>query len=410
MVYGHLTAATGDYAFIQPLADILEDIHEKAQMTLKLAPPFGQLVELSSLHFAGERPHLAESFARLALKDSVLMQASESPVAPTLLKRVLKGNMTEFEMLVQGLMRSTQPFYASLPSLWCAAKDGLLGDPNILLPIISELWEAASLFFSQRHEVAPRMNISAVEARWGRVKEQMAELKYVMQAAPFPQKEELLNMLQELKIGSLSEEEKSEMILQGGTNTAAPDISANMSIHTAIRYNMFFTVAKLLRRGVDIEGRDKRNRTPLMQAVEYQNISMIVLLLANGVNVNAVDDSGLSPLHMAIRSSNGSNDTALLLLLAQGAPIESVDGRGRTSLFFAVEKGRQWIIRLLLELGANTETRDDVGQTPLSVAVKRGNDHAAWLLRVYEADVKAIDSEVRGPLHLFAVEDTASAV
>jgi hypothetical protein len=410
MVYGHLTAATSDYAFIQPLADILKDIHEKLKMTLKLAPPFGQLVELSSVLFACERPHLAESFARLALKDDVLMQASESPVVPTLLKRVLQGNTTEFDLLVQGVVRTTRPFYESLPSLWCEAKDGRLGDPITILPIISDLWEAAGLFFPQRYEVEPRLNISAVEARMGKVKEQMAELKYVMQAAPFPQREELSKMLQELKVGSLSEEEKSEMALPHGANTTAPDISLSISIHTAIRHSVFFTVAKLLRRGVSIEGRDKRNWTPLMRAIENQNISMIVLLLAHGANINAVDHSGLSPLHVAIKSSNGNSDKAILLLLAQGASIEIADERGRTSLFFAVEAGRQWMIRLLLELGANTEARDIEGQTPLSIAVKCGNDQAAWLLQVYGADIKAIDSVIRGPLQPFAVRDAAPSV
>src|SRR5687767_12940865 len=79
-VYGHVIAATDEYAYIQPLADIFQHILSKSRIHLKIASPFGQLAELSKTHYRGGSLALADEYARKALQHNVLSRVSETPL------------------------------------------------------------------------------------------------------------------------------------------------------------------------------------------------------------------------------------------------------------------------------------------------------------------------------------------
>ena len=58
-------------------------------------------------------------------------------------------------------------------------------------------------------------------------------------------------------------------------------------------------VRALLKKGVDIESRDRDKRTALLNAVSGNNINLTLvrLLVENKANINAQDSEGFSALH-----------------------------------------------------------------------------------------------------------------
>jgi tankyrase len=96
----------------------------------------------------------------------------------------------------------------------------------------------------------------------------------------------------------------------------------------------------LIRRGGDVNERDKNGVTPLHRAVRFRSPAAVKLLLEHGADPNAVDRrSGSSPLHRAVMET--------------GAPATA--GKARQ-----VEE----IITLLLAHGADPAIGNKAGKTP----------------------------------------------
>lgn len=92
-----------------------------------------------------------------------------------------------------------------------------------------------------------------------------------------------------------------------------------------------------------------------------------------------------SPLHFALQ---GGRDDVVKALLAGGADVEHMDNLGRTALFYAV-LGTEESLRSILNQGANIYQRDYRGLTPLLYAVYHRRDRAVRVLIEHGADVTA---------------------
>lgn len=92
-----------------------------------------------------------------------------------------------------------------------------------------------------------------------------------------------------------------------------------------------------------------------------------------------------SPLHFALQ---GGRDDVVKALLAGGADVEHMDNLGRTALFYAV-LGTEDSLRSILNQAANIHHRDHRGLTSLLYAVYHRRDRAVRILLAYGADVTA---------------------
>jgi ankyrin repeat protein len=127
-------------------------------------------------------------------------------------------------------------------------------------------------------------------------------------------------------------------------------------------------VTELIRLGANVNGRDKKGRTPLLWAAPARdNPLMIHMLAENGADVNATDEDGETALMISASQSNAGNVKALLEL---GAKVNAVNKAGRTALMAAAFRANLPELQLLLAHGADLKLRDKKDRTAYDVAKK----------------------------------------
>lgn len=91
-------------------------------------------------------------------------------------------------------------------------------------------------------------------------------------------------------------------------------------------------VEDLIKKGVDINTKNKNGETALIRALKYRQKSIFNILLKNGANVNTKDSYGYTPLMYAV--DRGSADFGKLLL-AKNADVNAKNNKGETALMIA---------------------------------------------------------------------------
>lgn len=107
----------------------------------------------------------------------------------------------------------------------------------------------------------------------------------------------------------------------------------------------------LLRRGANPNLRNAEGRTPLFAAVESQRLPEVTLLLLHGAQVELADHEGITPLHLAAAGHQEMID----LLLHHGANLETVDKEGRSAGHHAILAGRADCLALLIARGLKVD-------------------------------------------------------
>lgn len=140
----------------------------------------------------------------------------------------------------------------------------------------------------------------------------------------------------------------------------------------------------LVSHGAEVNARNRRAVTPLMDAADTGDFKSTAYLVKHRSIVNQGDDQGRTALSLA---AYRSYEDIVALLLENGAEIEARDQRGRPALMNAIaavsaflpgsparvsgEKGELSIVRMLLERGAAVNVVDKEGWTPLALATER---------------------------------------
>lgn len=123
------------------------------------------------------------------------------------------------------------------------------------------------------------------------------------------------------------------------------------------------SVRKMVRDGVDVNGRGVQNTTPLVRAI--QNASGFEALLDLGADPNVVFGQGDTVIHWAAKLGN---QRLLKAALAHGGnPNLAAGRRGDTPLHLAAMTNDA-VFDELLQAGADIDARDEDGDTPAMVA------------------------------------------
>ncbi len=202
----------------------------------------------------------------------------------------------------------------------------------------------------------------------------------------------------------------------GAAAQSSPD-----ELFQAVRNNDIAILKAQLAKGVDVNSRDKRGNTPLMQAATFGSVEAVKLLLNSGADVNARNQfentalilSATDPEKAALLVEKGADvnaqtkqgRTALMiaarcdgcsqtvsLLLSKGADATAKDGHGSSVLHAAAEGNDMDTIRLLLSKGADADAASAGGNTPLQSAASDCNLEAVKLLLSKGAKVDAKNS------------------
>ncbi len=175
--------------------------------------------------------------------------------------------------------------------------------------------------------------------------------------------------------------------------------TAAEALFTAVKEGAIATVRELLAAGVDVDCRDSRDATPLMQAAWTDKQDIAALLLEKGADIHAKDDNDCTPMMWA--SWNGHADM-MRQLFDKGAEVDTTDKRGYTALMWLAENGDEKdeaAVLLLVEKGASLEAREEKGRTALQLAAEFWNTPAwnilrhAPLWRVHQAAVAQRERE-----------------
>ena len=148
----------------------------------------------------------------------------------------------------------------------------------------------------------------------------------------------------------------------------------------------FEHVHSLVEAGVNLNVRDERSNTALMNAAAKGHIDIVKLLLDRGAGVNVQDKESNTALMNA--ASKGHIDI-VKLLLDRGTEVNFQDKEGYTALMEAASFGYIDIVKLLLNRGAEVNIhRKDV--TALSLAVFYG--HVDCVNKLIEAGADVNDN------------------
>lgn len=110
------------------------------------------------------------------------------------------------------------------------------------------------------------------------------------------------------------------------------------------------TVNKLMDRDPTLALKpDRNNMRPLHYAAKKGNVEMVRTLVRKGANVNDKDKKGYTPLHYACTKGNPET---VKILLEFGADVNAKTNNNKTPLTFARSNGNREIIQMLESRGA----------------------------------------------------------
>ncbi|MHC4867755.1 MAG: ankyrin repeat domain-containing protein [Planctomycetota bacterium] len=171
------------------------------------------------------------------------------------------------------------------------------------------------------------------------------------------------------------------------------------TLDDAVRSGDLGAVQRLIRKGTDVNARNKDGETALHIAARRNREHIAELLIANGADVNAREEDGWTPLHQAAMNSRWSARVGRLLIL-KGADINARTSDNITPLHAAAMGGNASTVRLLIEKGADVNARDKAGDTPLHWAARCKYDTKATVEALLSggAEIMATNSMADAPV------------
>lgn len=105
--------------------------------------------------------------------------------------------------------------------------------------------------------------------------------------------------------------------------------------------------------------------------VTRRDLTWIQFLIAKGANVNARDNKGMTPLVQACELGfiEGVDE-----LIKSGARVEDANNTGETPLISAVHRRDLTLVRLLIKAGANADRPDNSGRSARDYAALEGKN------------------------------------
>ncbi|GAB5032884.1 potassium channel skor-like [Nannochloropsis oceanica] len=153
---------------------------------------------------------------------------------------------------------------------------------------------------------------------------------------------------------------------------------------------------RLLRSGIDVNGRDCNERTALMVASSAGNFELVKWLVSLGAEVNLQDKFGGSALSDAMHQNTPVHMEIMGFLSQRGAVLELEDAAGQ--LCQAAADGEQKKLARMLEMNVSPNVADYDQRTPLHLAASQGHLNCVKLLLNFWADVNPIDRMGGTPL------------
>ncbi|CAJ0574622.1 unnamed protein product, partial [Mesorhabditis spiculigera] len=157
----------------------------------------------------------------------------------------------------------------------------------------------------------------------------------------------------------------------------------------ACQHGSVETVLALLKRGANLEHRDKKGFTPLIMAASHGHALLCDELLNAGAELEAQSER-TKDTALSLACSSGRKET-VDFLLRKGADKEHRNVSDYTPLSLAASGGYVDIVTTLLDAGAeiNSRTGSKLGISPLMLAAMNGHSEATKVLLERGSDINA---------------------
>ncbi len=181
----------------------------------------------------------------------------------------------------------------------------------------------------------------------------------------------------------------------------------NQELQNAIIADDLPRVEYLIKKGADINQKDKLGYTPLVKALRNGHRRILKLLIEHGADIEETDPNGWPPLHLAILDRDLE---ATGLLLKAGARRDSMNREGVSAIHVAAEYGSPPILKKLIDSGFEVDQRNEAGYTPLMIAVAKHVEENVNLLLTKGADVNATNKAGVTPLMIAVAGKSPSLI
>lgn len=189
-----------------------------------------------------------------------------------------------------------------------------------------------------------------------------------------------------------------------GGHIRCQDRNGNTLAHLAFQQGDYGRVNYLITRGVDLDARNKKGKTVLMEAVAKSELGLCETLIRAGARVDIQSDQGSIALNFA------KDVNVMKLLLDKGSEVNAFASSGLTPLMMAAMGRRPDCCQLLLERGANINLLSRKGNsTPLHlVFLESDSNNIDSMLPIIDIFISKLenpdlqDGEGRTPLFMAA--------
>ncbi len=140
-------------------------------------------------------------------------------------------------------------------------------------------------------------------------------------------------------------------------------------LHAAALNNMSEWALQLIDRGMPVDVRDPKGRTPLMVAAAFNSMEVAEALIARGADPHMAETASRNrPVHFAAAAGHVG---MVEMLRLHGADLNARADIGRTPLHYAAYYGHRKMIAHLIANGVDPDVTDDMGIRPLQYASRR---------------------------------------
>lgn len=251
-----------------------------------------------------------------------------------------------------------------------AKPDALQLVASAKLEKIKEFWEKdSSLFLNARDTENGNGNILHIAVRLGR--EDL--VRFFSEKAP--------KLISGIKTGGHTplydavhtgiSAETIQTMLKAGANPKDSTSDSKTLMHEAVSAGRDELLPLLVSAGFDVNARDKRGITPLIQAVKRGCVGTAQTLLDLKADATVQEENGYSPLHISLWHNNPAMIDLLLsrreVLLSLNEDKSKQDGY--TPLMVAVTHSDYATVKRLVDLGANVNDTDKTGKNAVALVL-----------------------------------------
>lgn len=198
---------------------------------------------------------------------------------------------------------------------------------------------------------------------------------------------ELINLA---KSNEIEISQKLIELIKNGANHNCVDKEGNNLLSYAVQEKNYNLTDYLIKKGVDVNHKNKKGQTPLMFA---NDLAQTDLLIRNKATIDIKDKSG-KHLLMYLK-----DPIQVELIVKSGINVDTKDKTGQTLLMHSVLDNNLNLTKKLLELGADINAKDIMGKTVLMNAGFENDRFSGNSCIIYKflmdkgADINAKDNE-----------------